>query len=127
MVVITALGPEMSDRDDHREVLEALKTTGATLHAFILTSGGGSRTNRRGIERELTLSRGTSETGGRQEEMATSSSLNARLTQLAEELLHQYRVVYARPQELIPPDSIKVSVRRPGLTARGIPERKPNE
>ena len=51
----------------------------------------------------------------------SSNGLEARLQQVAAELLNQYRVVYAHPETLIPPESTDVSVRRPGLTARGTP------
>jgi VWFA-related protein len=127
MVVVTGLGPEMSDQNDHRYVLDHLRRSGATLIALVVTQGGGSRTNLRGREREFTLNMGTSETGGRPEEMGTTSSLEARLTQIAAELTNQYLVVYAHPQTLIPPESIEVSVRRPGLTTRSIPVKAPDK
>ena len=38
---------------------------------------------------------------------------------LARQLLHQYKVTYARPQSLIPPDRVTVAAAKPGLTARG--------
>ncbi len=118
IVVVTALGPEMGNRD-HREILGRLRDSGAALHVLAVTLGGGSRTNQRGREREYVINQGTSATGGRNEELGTSSSLEAKLTQVAAELSSQYRVVYAHPQTLIPPESTTVSVRRPGLTARG--------
>jgi hypothetical protein len=40
------------------------------------------------------------------------------MKQLANELLKQYVVTYARPETLIPPEKVVVSVTRPGLTAR---------
>ena len=40
------------------------------------------------------------------------------MKQLAAELLHQYVVTYARPDTLIPPEKIEVTVTKPGLTAR---------
>jgi hypothetical protein len=46
-------------------------------------------------------------------------ALGAKLTQLANELTHQYRVTYARPQSLIPPERVTVAAAKPGLTARG--------
>ena len=125
ILVVTAQGPEMSDRD-HREVLKLVRNSGATLYALVLTAGGGSRTNGRGREREFVLNEGTAATGGRHEELGASSALEAKLTQVAAELANQYRVVYAHPQTLIPPDSIEVSVRRQGLTARGIPMKTEN-
>jgi hypothetical protein len=41
------------------------------------------------------------------------------LKQIANELTHQYRVTFARPQSLIPPQRTTVSATKPGLTARG--------
>jgi hypothetical protein len=40
------------------------------------------------------------------------------MAQLASELLDQYEVTYARPDRLIPPEKIDVTVSKPGLTAR---------
>jgi len=42
-----------------------------------------------------------------------------RLKQLADQLMHQYKVTYARPQTLIPPERFTVATNKPGLTARG--------
>jgi VWFA-related protein len=127
MVVVTGLGPEMSDQSDHRYVLDHLRRSGATLIAFVVTLGGGSRTNLRGREREFVVNQGTHDSGGRHEEMGTTSSLEGRLVQLAAELTNQYKVVYAHPQTLIPPESVEVSVRRPGLTTRSIPMKEPDK
>ena len=46
-------------------------------------------------------------------------ALGGALTKLAEELTHQYRVTYARPQSLIPPEHVTVASGKPGLKARG--------
>jgi hypothetical protein len=45
--------------------------------------------------------------------------LDSRLKQLADQLTHQYKVTYARPQTLIPPERFAVATNKPGLTARG--------
>ena len=45
--------------------------------------------------------------------------LEPRLKQLADQLMHQYKVTYARPQSLIPPERFTVATNKPGLTARG--------
>ena len=37
----------------------------------------------------------------------------------ADELTHQYKVTYARPQSLIPPEKVTVAAAKPGITARG--------
>ena len=58
---------------------------------------------------------------GNYDTLLTSTALTGRLKQLAAELTHQYRVTYARPQSLIPPERITVSAAKPGLTVRGTP------
>ena len=45
------------------------------------------------------------------------------IEQVAAELPHQYKVTYARPDSLIPTESVTVSSPRPGLTVRGTPVR----
>jgi hypothetical protein len=46
------------------------------------------------------------------------------MVQLADELLNQYVVTYSRPEQLIPPEKLDVSVAKPGLTVRA-PKRVP--
>ena len=72
-----------------------------------------------GQGREIVLSRGTSETGGRYEQVLSITGLEMKARQLATEISNQYRVTYARPDRLIPPKNTEVSVRRPDLRARG--------
>ena len=67
----------------------------------------------------MVLDEGPKTTGGRREDLLTSMALADELKQLANELTHQYRVTYARPQSLIPPERVTVAAAKPGLTARG--------
>ena len=46
-------------------------------------------------------------------------ALDGKLKLLADELTHQYKVTYARPQSLIPPEKVTVAAARPGMTVRG--------
>jgi hypothetical protein len=46
------------------------------------------------------------------------------MAQLADELTSQYLVAYSRPEQLIPPEKLDVSVTKPGLTVRA-PKRLP--
>ena len=87
------------------------------LHSFILSRRGGFLDEGR-RQREITLAEGASETGGRREHLLTSMALEGRLHDLAVELKNQYRVDYARPSALIPPEKIDVDVRRSGVTVR---------
>ena len=77
-----------------------------------------------GRSRSIVLDRGTSENGGRRDQLLSGMALNDRLKLLAAQLSHQYRVTYARPQSLIPPEKVTVSTARPGLTARGTPTKE---
>jgi Ca-activated chloride channel family protein len=116
IVLISTEGPEFSERY-HRQVLDELRSA-ATLHAFVLTRRGASRLDDGRRERELTLTRGPSDTGGRSEFLITSMALEGRLRSLANELENQYRVEYARPSSLLPPEKIDVEVKTAGLTVR---------
>ena len=64
------------------------------------------------------LSEGTSLTGGRRDQILAVSAIPAKLTQVAAELLNQYVVTYSRPEMLIPPEKVEVSVNRPDVTVR---------
>jgi VWFA-related protein len=114
IAVITGLGPEMSYRQ-YTEVLRFFREGGASLHVLQLGMGVGAQ------GREIVVSRGTSETGGRFEEVLTPAALELKAQQLGTEISNQYRVTYARPQRLIPPKKVEVSVRRPGLRTRSRP------
>ena len=52
--------------------------------------------------------------------------LDGAMEKLAKELRSQYKVVYSRPESLIPPDKVTVSAGKPGLTVRGAEARGEN-
>jgi Ca-activated chloride channel family protein len=116
IVLITTEGPEFSNRY-HEQVLDELRKS-ATLQSFVLTRRVGAALDDQRRERELTLAKGTVDTGGRREHLLTSMALEDRLHDLANELKNQYRVDYSRPAMLIPPEKIDVAVKRNGLTVR---------
>ncbi len=117
IVVITAEGPEFSDRY-HETVLDELRESDATLYSFVLTRRRGARLSDGAREREFALTKGATTTGGRREDLLTSMALPDRLSDLAAELKTQYRVVYARPDTLIAPDRIDVRIKGSALTVR---------
>jgi hypothetical protein len=117
IVAIVAEGRELSYRH-YDQVLEPLRGSGAALYAMMIGSPDVDLTDE-GRSRSMVLDRGTAETGGRRDQLLAPSALADRLKLLAEQLTHQYRVTYARPQSLIPPDRVTVAAGRPGLTARG--------
>ena len=74
--------------------------------------------------RNIVIAEATSLTGGRRDQILAESGLADRLSQLADEMTNQYVVTYSRPETLIPPEKIDVSVTKPGLTVRA-PKRLP--
>ncbi len=114
IAVITGIGPEMSYRQ-YTEVLRFFREGGASLYVLQMGSGIGEQ------GREIVISRGTSETGGRFEEVLSQGALDMKARQLGTEISNQYRITYLRPARLIPPKKTEVSVRRPNLRARSRP------
>ena len=117
IVAITTEGPEFSSRR-YEDVLKPLAAAGAALHVVVLgpPSNDISEDAR---NRSAVLDQGPRVSGGAREALLASSALPDTLKRLAADLKHQYRVTYARPQSLIPPEQVTVSATRPGLTARG--------
>ena len=98
-------------------VLEELEKAGAALHVVSLgqPNGGLSDEIR---NRNQVIALGTERTGGRRDNVLALTAAAPQMKQLADELLQQYVVTYARPDTLIPPDKVEVTATTPGLTAR---------
>jgi VWFA-related protein len=120
IVAIVTRGPEFSNRY-HDQVLTALKDVGASLHIIMIGPPPADFTTNEGRERALTFSMATEETGGRYDNVLAASAIPDRMKQVANELTHQYLVTYARPETLIPPEKITVSVKKPDVTVRSTP------
>jgi hypothetical protein len=117
IVAILSEGPELSNFQ-HDQVLDPLLANGAAFHAITMGRPSTSLSDET-RNRNMVLDDGPRQTGGRREELLTSMALDGKLTQLGDELTHQYKVTYARPQSLIPPEKVTVAAARPGVTARG--------
>jgi VWFA-related protein len=96
------------------DTLKLFRASGAQLHVLTLGTDPGSD------DREIVVSQATDETGGRNETVLASMGLPAKAAQLASEISSQYRITYGRPQRLIPPKEMEVSVKDPDLRARGM-------
>ncbi len=114
-------GVEFTNRYS-RDVIEALKTANAPLHAVTVGSFSalGDQAAR---ERAYVLDQGTRESGGQRVTLLSPMGLNTALDKLARELSSQYKVVYGRPESLIPPEKLEVTSARRGVTVRGTPMR----
>jgi VWFA-related protein len=120
ILAITAGGPEFTDRS-YDEFIPRLRDSGATFDAMVISPTPPNLSDYGQRNREMFLDAATRATGGDRVTLLSSLALAAALDRLADELTSQYRITYGRPETLIPPERIEVSVKRPGLTARGTP------
>jgi VWFA-related protein len=107
----------------YTKVLDALKQSGATLHVVAIGTPTASLSDEM-RNRNMTIAEGTSLTGGRRDQVLAESGLSDRLAAVADEMTNQYVVSYSRPETLIPPEKLEVTVKKPGLTVRA-PKRLP--
>lgn len=123
ILVIWLGGREFSNESD-TEVLDLVKKSGASLNVLTLGAGVPSDAGTsEGRHRELLFDRGARETGGRRQNVLASMALTDALGKLASDFENQYRITYAHPDRLIPPERIEVTVKAPGATTRGTPVR----
>ncbi|MBI2189681.1 MAG: VWA domain-containing protein [Acidobacteria bacterium] len=120
IVAVITNGVEFTNRYA-RDVIAAVRGAGAALHAIVVGQLPVGTTEER--ERAITLDSGTRETGGQHVTLLAETAIEQALLRLARELTSQYKVVYGRPESLIPPDRIEVRPARPGITMRGTPMR----
>jgi hypothetical protein len=104
-------------------VVDKLKEVGATLHAVVLSPPGSASLADEVRQRDQLFDRGVRETGGFRRDVLTSMAFESALGEIARVLTHQFRVVYARPQSLIPPESFEVTAAKPGFSAYGTAAR----
>jgi hypothetical protein len=123
IVALLTEGIEFSNQH-YDEVLKALKGSGAEFFALVLTEGQEPNERNDAVRnRNVVLDRGTNETGGRREILLSDMAIQDAMASVADELLHQYKVTYGRPDSLIPPEKITVEAKNPAWTARGVPVR----
>jgi VWFA-related protein len=120
IVAIATNGPELSNRY-HDQVQKALNDAGASFHLIMIGPPPTDVTSTEGRERSITFSTATESTGGRYDNVLAASALPDRLKQVANELTHQYLVTYSRPDQLIPPERVKITGKRSDLVVRGTP------
>ena len=122
MVILTTENIEFSTRH-YRDVLEALKRGGAQLHLVVLNTPAGTSLDDPARNRASVFDLGPRTTGGTRADVLTSQAFEEKLLELAAILKSQHRVVYARPQTLIPPEKLDVSSAKAGVIATGGPAR----
>jgi VWFA-related protein len=120
IVPIITTGVEFTNRYG-RDVVDALQQAGVALHAIVVGVLDFASIPER--ERAVVLDMGTRETGGQHVTLLTELAVKQALQKLARQLSSQYKVVYGRPESLIPPEKTEVTSGRPGVTMRGTPAR----
>ena len=121
IVPVITDGTEFTNRYSN-DVVAALDRVDAALH--IVGIGQFIHSEEHGIrERSFLLNDGPAKSGGQYITLLSPHGLDPALQRLARELSSQYKVIYGRPQSLIPPERTEVSSAKPGITMRGAPAR----
>ena len=124
IVAISIEGIEFSNLQYER-VLNDLYKSGAALHVLAVGSPVAASSDEL-RNKNMVVSEGTEDTGGRRDQLLSELAIPDTLTKLAGELLNQYVVTYSRPDALVPPEKVQVTVKKPGLTVRA-PTRLPGK
>lgn len=125
IVSITTEGTEFSNQS-FDQVIEALKKSGASYYALVLTEGLEANMGSDEVRnRNVVLDRGTRETGGHRETVITNMAIASAIGKIGKELTSVLKVTYSSPDRLIPAEKITVEAKRSGLTARGLPAKTP--
>jgi len=104
IIAMTLAGGSPSNLDP-KNVLGALRSSGAVLHTLFTT----------GADLGEVLQDGAKQTGGRLEEANTSMVLVPSATKLSDILLHQYVVSYALPDGVKTSDKVAIETSRSGI------------
>ncbi len=116
VLVVLAMDAEIEYSNRHyQEVVDAIDKAHATLHAITLGNPSGNRSDEM-RNRNQAIATSTERTGGRRDNVLALTGAAPRMKQLANELAHQYVVTYGRPETLIPPEKIEITVGNPALT-----------
>jgi len=108
-----------------RDIVNTLVKNRVALH--MVTIGPFYHDEEHGTrERSFLLDAGPRESGGQRISLLSAHGLDNAMDRLAKELRAQYKVVYSRPESLIPPDRVTVAAGKPGLTVRGTEARGEN-
>lgn len=116
IVALTVEGIEFSN-SQYERVLDQLYESGAAFHVLAIGTPSGQMSDEV-RNKNIVIAQGTEATGGRRDQLLTELAIPDALMKVAEELLNQYVVTYGRPEALVPPEKVQVSVKKPGLKAR---------
>jgi hypothetical protein len=106
-------GPEFGP-ESHQAIEDALKGTGSSLWTIVLPGRQRQRADNESEERERAIVLGdTAEKSGGMRDMVMSRiGLEPRFKALAARLAARYAITYGRPEALIPPERLEITVAR---------------
>ena len=116
IVAVSMEGTEFSNVY-YQAVLKDLQASGAPLHVLAVGTPSASQDDEM-RNRNLVIAEGPERTGGRREQLLTVMAIPDELREVADELVNQYVVTYGRPDTLIPPEKLEVTVTRKDVTVR---------
>lgn len=111
---VRAWSPEFSTLS-YQNVEEAVKNVRASLWVLLLQDGARPSLTHEGQQREIVMGDVSARSGGQRDILLDRLAVEKRFKDLAEVLTSQYAVVYSRPESLIPPSKLEVSVKRAGV------------
>jgi len=120
IVPVITNGTEFTNRYA-RDVIRSLRDASVAFNPIVVGMLDFDTTEER--ERALLMDDGSKQTGGEQVTLLTEMAVEQALTKLARQLSSQYKVVYGRPESLIPPEKIEIASGRAGVTMRATPAR----
>jgi hypothetical protein len=118
IVVFTTEGSREFSSLTSQKVEEALKNAGnVALWAIELHSAGASPGISSDEERQRNMVLGdvTAKSGGTRDTILDRMTIEAQFGKLADRLALQYAITYSRPDSLVPPSKLEVTVTRPGV------------
>ena len=121
IIAVVTDGPEFTNRFSH-DVTQTLVR--AHVPFYVVAVGQFNISNEQEIrERAFFLDEGPRLSGGARASLVAASGIEPALLKFGRELQDQYKVVYSRPESLIPPQKVEVSSARAGITMHGAPAR----
>lgn len=125
IIAVITDGPEFTFRFS-KDVTNTLTRAHVPFYAVAL--GQFYYSDEQGIrERTFLLNEGTTESGGERVALVSPNGIEPSLLKIGHELTSQYKVVYSRPESLIPPRNVDIASARSGVTMRGTPARGQKE
>jgi hypothetical protein len=99
-----------------QQVFDAVKASGASVWIVVLQGGGAENESTEARDRSAVIGDLPRQSGGTTITILNKQGLNDKLTHLASLLANQFEITYGRPDQMIPPSKLEVTVGMKNLT-----------